>query len=172
MIERIVSNTSPLLALTKMRTLDAVGKLPYQFICPAEVETEIRDGAKQGYQIEIPAFDLLCRTFGCKFSRADGDTQIAGDDSQPAGGRLQFTGEHSRHTDKHSYTTNDYSPTRDDGSRLTNTNSRITDNNSQVNGSHSLAADDDSHAADAGSLIENNRTQENFEKWKLVNREN
>lgn len=56
MTERIVCNTSPLLALTKMQTLDAVGKLPFQFICPAEVEAEILAGAKQGYQIEIPTW--------------------------------------------------------------------------------------------------------------------
>ena len=56
MIERIVTNTSPLLALAKMQTLDAVGKLPFQFVCPAEVEAEILAGAKQGHQIEIPAW--------------------------------------------------------------------------------------------------------------------
>ena len=59
MIERIVCNTSPLLALTKMQTLDAVGKLPYQFICPAEVEAEILAGANQGYQIDIPAWLIV-----------------------------------------------------------------------------------------------------------------
>jgi hypothetical protein len=48
MIERIVTNTSPLLALTKMQVLDAIGKLSFEFVCPAEVETEILTGANQG----------------------------------------------------------------------------------------------------------------------------
>jgi len=54
MIERIVTDTSPLLALTKMHTLDAVGKLPFEFICPAEVGAEILIGASQGYEVKIP----------------------------------------------------------------------------------------------------------------------
>jgi len=56
MIERIVTNTSPLLALTRMQILDTVGKLPLEFFCPAAVETEILIGANQGYEIEIPAW--------------------------------------------------------------------------------------------------------------------
>ena len=56
MIERIVSNTSPLLALTGMRILDVVGKLPFEFVCPTEVETEILIGANQGYEVEIPGW--------------------------------------------------------------------------------------------------------------------
>jgi len=56
MTERIVTNTSPLLALTKMRILDAVGKLPFEFVCPAEVETEILVGANQGYDVKIPVW--------------------------------------------------------------------------------------------------------------------
>lgn len=54
MIERIVTNTSPLLALTKMQTLDVIGKLPFEFVCPVEVETEILTGANQGYEVTIP----------------------------------------------------------------------------------------------------------------------
>jgi len=56
MIERIVTNTSPLLALTKMQILDAIGKLPFEFVCPTEVETEILVGANQGYEVKIPAW--------------------------------------------------------------------------------------------------------------------
>lgn len=37
-----------------MQTLDIVGKLPYEFVCPAEVEAEILAGANQGYETEIP----------------------------------------------------------------------------------------------------------------------
>lgn len=56
MTEKIVVNTSPLLSLAKMRALDAVGKLPFEFVCPAEVEAEILAGANQGYDVEIPAW--------------------------------------------------------------------------------------------------------------------
>ncbi len=54
MTERIVTNTSPLLAFAKMQAFEAIGKLPFEFVCPAEVETEILVGANQGYETEIP----------------------------------------------------------------------------------------------------------------------
>lgn len=54
MTERIVANTSPLLAFAKMQAFDVIGKLPFDFICPVEVETEILVGANQGYETEIP----------------------------------------------------------------------------------------------------------------------
>lgn len=54
MIKRIVTNTSPLLALAKMQAFDIIGKLPFEFVCPSEVEAEILVGAKQGYETEIP----------------------------------------------------------------------------------------------------------------------
>jgi predicted nucleic acid-binding protein len=54
MIERIVVNTSPLLAVAKMQAVDVIGKLPFEFVCPLEVEAEITAGANQGYAIEIP----------------------------------------------------------------------------------------------------------------------
>jgi uncharacterized protein len=53
MIEKIVVNTSPLLSLTKMQALDMVGKLPFEFISPREIETEILAGANQGYDVQI-----------------------------------------------------------------------------------------------------------------------
>lgn len=54
MTEKIVINTSPLLSLSKMQVFEAIGKLPFEFICPAEVEAEILAGASQGYDTEIP----------------------------------------------------------------------------------------------------------------------
>jgi hypothetical protein len=54
MTEKIVVNTSPLLSLGKMRAFDIIGKLPFEFISPAEVEAEILAGAKQGFETEIP----------------------------------------------------------------------------------------------------------------------
>lgn len=54
MTKKIVTNTSPLLAFSKMQAFSIIGKLPFEFICPAEVESEILAGAKQGYETEIP----------------------------------------------------------------------------------------------------------------------
>lgn len=54
MTEKIVVNTSPLLSLTKMQALDTVGKLPFEFVSPREIETEILAGASQGYEVQIP----------------------------------------------------------------------------------------------------------------------
>lgn len=56
MIEKIVINTSPLLAFSKMQAFDPIGQLPFEFICPAEVENEILIGAKQGYDVRIPSW--------------------------------------------------------------------------------------------------------------------
>ncbi len=56
MIERIVTNTSPLLAISKMQAFEVIGKLPFEFVCPLEVKREILIGAKQGYTVEIPAW--------------------------------------------------------------------------------------------------------------------
>lgn len=54
MAERIVTNTGPLLAFARMRALKIIGQLPFEFVCPAEVEAEILAGAGQGYEVEIP----------------------------------------------------------------------------------------------------------------------
>jgi len=56
MIERIVTNTSPLLAIAKMQAFEVIGNLPFEFVCPSEVEAEILVGANQGYAVEIPAW--------------------------------------------------------------------------------------------------------------------
>ena len=54
MTEKIVINTSPLLAFSKMQAFEIISQLPFEFICPAEVENEILIGAKQGYDVQIP----------------------------------------------------------------------------------------------------------------------
>lgn len=54
MIKKIVTNTSPLLAISKMQAFDIIGKLPFEFISPVEVENEILAGAAKGYDITIP----------------------------------------------------------------------------------------------------------------------
>ena len=56
MTEKIVINTSPLLAFSKMQAFDFIGQLPFEFICPSEVENEILIGAKQGYDVQIPSW--------------------------------------------------------------------------------------------------------------------
>ncbi len=56
MIERIVTNTSPLLTISKMQAFDVIGSLPFEFACPKEVEAEILAGANKNYDIEIPAW--------------------------------------------------------------------------------------------------------------------
>jgi predicted nucleic acid-binding protein len=56
MIEKIVVNTSPIIALGQMRIFDAIEKLPFEFICPSEVEEEILVGTKQGFPVNVPSF--------------------------------------------------------------------------------------------------------------------
>ena len=56
MNEKIVINTSPLLALGKMQAFDVVATLPFEFLCPSEVAAEIQAGNNQGYDVEVPAF--------------------------------------------------------------------------------------------------------------------
>lgn len=59
MAERIVFNTSPLLALGQMQALDVVRQLPFEFVCPPQVEAEIRAGAAQGYPVDVPAWLMV-----------------------------------------------------------------------------------------------------------------
>ncbi len=54
MAETIVTNTSPLLTFAKMQAFEIIGALPFEFVCPAEVETEILIGENQGYDVQIP----------------------------------------------------------------------------------------------------------------------
>ncbi|MGC2237823.1 MAG: DUF3368 domain-containing protein [Pyrinomonadaceae bacterium] len=56
MTDKIAVNTSPLLSLAKMQAFDIIGRLPFEFISPAEVEAEILAGANQGYETEIPVW--------------------------------------------------------------------------------------------------------------------
>lgn len=41
MAERIVANTSPLLAFARMQGFEFIGKLPFEFLCPNEIKAEI-----------------------------------------------------------------------------------------------------------------------------------
>jgi predicted nucleic acid-binding protein len=56
MSDRIVFNTSPLIALARMDAFDVIAKLPFEFVCPAEVETEILIGASHGHPVIFPSW--------------------------------------------------------------------------------------------------------------------
>jgi len=56
MNKRIVVNTSPFIAWEKMQALDLIGKLPFDFICPPQVEAEIFAGAAKGYAVNFPSW--------------------------------------------------------------------------------------------------------------------
>jgi len=56
MTDRIVINTSPLIALARMNAIDVIANLPFEFVCPAEVEAEIFAGAAQGHPVIFPAW--------------------------------------------------------------------------------------------------------------------
>lgn len=49
MAERLVVNTGPLIALRRAEALDFVGRLPVEFLSPAEVRAELLEGARHGH---------------------------------------------------------------------------------------------------------------------------
>jgi predicted nucleic acid-binding protein len=54
--ERIVMNTGPLVAFTRIGCLEVIGRLPYEFVCPAEVWQELDDGRISGHPWVAPAW--------------------------------------------------------------------------------------------------------------------
>jgi len=54
MSKRIVINTGPLIALGKMQAFSVIKQLPYEFCCPAQVETELLNGAALGHPVSRP----------------------------------------------------------------------------------------------------------------------
>ncbi len=56
MIEKIVINTSPLIAWEKMQALDLIARLPFEFVCPIQVEAEVLAGAAKGYPVTFPSW--------------------------------------------------------------------------------------------------------------------
>ena len=56
MSERIVINTSPLIALNRMGALEIIGQLPIQLSCPNEVLTEMEAGLAQGHPVIAPTW--------------------------------------------------------------------------------------------------------------------
>lgn len=61
MNKKIVVNISPLIAWEKMQALDLVGKLPFDFICPPQVQAEILAGAAKGYSVSFPSWLKVVR---------------------------------------------------------------------------------------------------------------
>jgi hypothetical protein len=49
MAERLVLDTGPILALARGLALDVVAQLPFDFVSPFEVRTELDEGARRGY---------------------------------------------------------------------------------------------------------------------------
>lgn len=56
MVDRVVINTGPLLALAAADALEIAGRLPLQLICPAEVQRELDAGAARGFPRIEPAW--------------------------------------------------------------------------------------------------------------------
>lgn len=54
MVDSLVINTGPLIALAKADALDLAGQLPYRFLCPAEVRRELDAGTAAGHQAIEP----------------------------------------------------------------------------------------------------------------------
>lgn len=54
MAEHIVINTGPLITLARAELLEPMSKLPFEFICPEEVRSEIEAGVAAGYQAAQP----------------------------------------------------------------------------------------------------------------------
>lgn len=49
MSERIVINTGPLISLARIGCLEILQGLPYEFLCPGEVRSELAEGEAAGY---------------------------------------------------------------------------------------------------------------------------
>ncbi len=56
MAEEIVINTGPLIVLGKLDVLEAVGRLPYSFVCPDEVRAELDAGEAAGHFRVAPSW--------------------------------------------------------------------------------------------------------------------
>lgn len=54
MADRLVINTGPLVTLARIEALDLPSKLPYTFLCPSEVRTELDAGVAHGHAVISP----------------------------------------------------------------------------------------------------------------------
>jgi hypothetical protein len=60
--EPIVVNTGPLVSFARIGCLDVIGRLPYEFLCPAEVWQELDEGLASGYPRAAPRLPWARRT--------------------------------------------------------------------------------------------------------------
>jgi predicted nucleic acid-binding protein len=60
MAERIIINTGPLITLARMDALDVPAQLPYEFICPQEVQAELEAGVVAGHPVVHPSWLQTC----------------------------------------------------------------------------------------------------------------
>ena len=60
MAKQIVVNTGPLIALERMGCLDVIGALPFQYLYPEEVRSEISAGVQKGHPSIAPSW-IECR---------------------------------------------------------------------------------------------------------------
>jgi predicted nucleic acid-binding protein len=60
MAERIIINTGPLITLARMDALDVPAQLPYEFICPQEVQAELEAGVAAGHPVVNPPWLRTC----------------------------------------------------------------------------------------------------------------
>jgi predicted nucleic acid-binding protein len=51
MAERIVLDAGPIIALTRAGALDAIGRLPFEFVSPREVGGELDEGIRRGHPV-------------------------------------------------------------------------------------------------------------------------
>lgn len=54
MNRRIVLDTGPIIAFGKIGAFDLIKRLPFRFITPKQVQTEIAAGTSLGYSVDIP----------------------------------------------------------------------------------------------------------------------
>jgi predicted nucleic acid-binding protein len=52
--ERLIVNTGPLITLARIDSLDVIGQLPFEFICPDAVRRELDEGEAEGYPRVAP----------------------------------------------------------------------------------------------------------------------
>lgn len=56
MAEDLVVNTGPLITFDRIGCLDLVGRLPYRFLCPSQVRSELDRGEVKGHSRIAPAW--------------------------------------------------------------------------------------------------------------------
>ena len=61
MIKRIVINTGPLITLQRIKAIQTVGQLPFEFVAPEEVRAELDAGVSAGHPHVDPPWLRICQ---------------------------------------------------------------------------------------------------------------